>query len=301
MPRSASGRIHQATLVRGAHPTWGGLPYFDSSPVLKVGCASPPPTGRAPILRLAPLPEALSDTPGCTSPPPGPGSKKISDGGHPRVPVATSEPRLEGFLNGGHPRVPVATSGPARRIYPGPRAPPGALVAPGGIFLCGSPPPGALVAQCPGGGACPADASLGPWAVGLPSRRLGCVASESCWVLAFPVALARFFAVGCAEYIALRFAVGSPGLAPRSGYTRRRLGQARPPWPLGRGDRGLLAPGAAAPRGGYPAGRPVGFASRSPVAGGELVPPRAAEWLHPQAGWSGGRRHLRGRSEDFQQ
>ena len=115
------------------------------------------------------------------------------------------------------------------------------------------------------------------------------------------MALAQFFAVGCAEYIALRFAVGSPGLAPRSGYTRRRLGQARPPWPLGRGDRGLLAPGAAAPRGGYPAGRPVGFASRSPLAGGELVPPRAAEWLHPQAGWSGGRRHLRGRSEDIQQ
>ena len=136
---------------------------------------------------------------------------------------------------------------------------------------------------------------------GFTLQTTGRVASESRWLLAFPVALARFFAVGCAEYIALRFAVGSPGLAPRSGYTRRRLGQARPPWPLGRGDRGLLAPGAAAPRGGYPAGRPVGFASRSPVAGGELVPRRAAEWLHPQTGWSGGRRHLRGRSEDFQQ
>ena len=70
-----------------------------------------------------------SDTPGGTSPPPGPGSTKFPDGGHPRVPVATS--------------------GPARRIYPGPRAPPRALVAPGGIYPAARPPPGGACRSVP--------------------------------------------------------------------------------------------------------------------------------------------------------
>jgi len=76
--------------------------------------------------------------------------------------------------------------------------------------------------------------SLPPWAVGLPSGRFGRAVSEPRWVPTFPAALARLFAVGCVAYIALRATVGSPGLAPRSGYTRMQLGQVRPPWPLGR-------------------------------------------------------------------
>jgi len=254
MPRSASGLIHQATLVRGAHPTWGGLPYFDSSPVFKVGCASPPPTGRAPILRLASLPETLSDTPGCTSPPPGPGSTKFPDGGHPRVPVATS--------------------GPARRIYPGPRVPPGALVAPGGIYPAARP----LVASSPA--EAPARPMLrsarGPWVYPPDDSGASLLSpAESRGGFARPRA---------AEW-----------LHPQAAWP------SSPPVALGSWRPRFARPPAAVPRGGYPAGRPAGFDSRSPAAGGELALPRSAEWLHPQAGWSGGRRHLRGRSEDIQQ
>ena len=165
-------------------------------------------------------------TPWRPPPPPSPGSRGF-DGEPPRVPVAISGPRPGGFSNGGHPRMPVATSEPR---------------------LAGFWTP-----DC---------SSLPPWAVGLPSGRFGCVVSEPRWVPAFPAALARFFAVGCVAYIARRAAVGSPGLVPRSGYTRRQLGRESPP---------------VAPR------------SR---AGGHALP-RAAEWLHPQAGWLGGRRRLR--------
>jgi len=137
---------------------------------------------------------------------------------------------------GSLPQTCIAISGPrcpSPSPVPGPR---GFLMAntPG----CPSPPPS------PGSKdyGTPDCLSLPPWAVGLPSGRFGCVVSGPRWVPTFPVALARFFAVGCVAYIALRAAVGSPGLAPRSGHTRMQLGQVRPPWPLGRGDRGLLAP-----------------------------------------------------------
>ena len=150
--------------------------------------------------------------------------------------------------------------------------------------------------------------SLPPWAVGLPSGRFGCVVSEPRWVPAFPAALAQFFAVGCVAYIALRAAVGSPGLAPRSGYTRMQLGQVRPPWPLrGRGDRGLLLPPPPpvagpvgspflAPRSGYTRKR-VGrvavatFEAARRISSNECI----------ASGGHHARRHLRGRSGDLPQ
>ena len=52
-----------------------------------------------------------SGLPRCPSSPPSPGLRDL-DSDPPRVPVATSEPRLEGFSNGGHARVPVDTPEP---------------------------------------------------------------------------------------------------------------------------------------------------------------------------------------------
>ena len=118
--------------------------------------------------------------------------------------------------------------------------------------------------------------------------------------------------------------MGSPGLAPRSGYTRKQLGQARPPWPLGRGDRGLLAPPPplrgmvtlqAARLGSIPAAPQPAVSSpflaprsgytRKRVGRVAVATSEAARRISSnECIASGGhlaRRHLRGRSEDLQQ
>ena len=92
----------------------------------------------------------------------------------------------------------------------------------------------------------------------------------------------------------------TPFLAPRGGYTRRRVGRVAvaASGPVG-GSPAMSAPrpAGAEPRWVHPAScrgvvTPAGCLAEKappwpPVAGPAGTLPRAAEWLHPQAGWMG--------------